>query len=84
VWALLYAIVTLDPAISDQVAKMRDVLNLLRSTAPPKGASGQADTYGLAGAPPNALPGVTGRSQNEGVQSRPVARHPHRTTRHGR
>lgn len=84
VWALLAALVVLDPAISDRVAKMRDVLGLLRDATPPKGASGQADAYGLAGASPNALPGVTGRLQDEGIQSRPVAQHPSRMTRHGR
>lgn len=39
VWALLAAIIALDPEISDKVAKMREVLGLLRDSAASKGDS---------------------------------------------
>jgi hypothetical protein len=42
VWALLAAIIALDPRITEKVAQMRAVLSLLREAAPPSGIAGQA------------------------------------------
>ena len=41
VWALLAAVVALDPALSDRIAKMRAMLSLLRDAMPPGGVGSQ-------------------------------------------
>ena len=76
VWALLAAVVALDPALSDRIAKMRAMLSLLRDAMPPGGVGtspatktlriGPSETY-LTWAPDQQLrPGET-------------AYHPHNT-----
>jgi uncharacterized protein HemY len=48
VWALLGILIALDPAWTDRITKMRQGLDLLRNTAPPKVADGSAAPYGPA------------------------------------
>src|SRR5260370_29341661 len=56
VWALLGAVIALDPAWNDRITKMRQGLDLLRSATPPKSADGSAPPHGPADAAPPRVP----------------------------
>jgi hypothetical protein len=52
VWALLGAVIALDPEWSERITKMRQGLDLLRSSGPPKGATGTSSALGTGDADP--------------------------------
>ncbi len=80
VWALLAAIVALDPALSDRIAKMRAMLSLLRDAGPPSDTASQPGTQGLADTERDT-PGLVARSAAASSARRPVTRMPGTTSR---
>ena len=79
VWALLAAIIVLDPKIAEKVSQMRAVLSLLREAAPPRGVPGQADSYGPAEEAPRTQLSPGARTQN--TYPEPAPRSPRARTR---
>jgi hypothetical protein len=63
VWALLAGVIALDPALGDRIAKMRDLLSLLRDATPPTTDASQA-----AG----NLAGMEGGTAGESTRSQPA------------
>jgi tetratricopeptide (TPR) repeat protein len=76
VWALLGAIIALDPKIGDRVAKMREVLDLWRDLAPPKNANSEPGFYGTADDAQHAMADSAVRSGRAGTSPRPPIRPP--------
>ena len=75
VWALLAAVIALDPALGDRIAKMREVLSLLRDATPSKDtAASQADSRGPAADPERDSPASVIRPPS--VRARPTVRTP--------
>jgi predicted negative regulator of RcsB-dependent stress response len=73
VWALLGAIIALDPEIGDRVAKMRQVLGLWRDLTPSKSANSEPGFHGAAGDPQQAMADSAVRPGRADVPHRPTA-----------
>ena len=77
VWALLAAVIALDPALGDRVAKMREVLSLLRDATPSKDDTArQADPRISAADPERDPPASMIRSLEEPARAQPIVRAP--------
>jgi Tetratricopeptide repeat len=68
VWALLGALIALDPAWNDRMAKMRQGLDLLRNAAPPKGTN---DGQAAHSSPDVSPPQIAGLPRRDTIRSRP-------------
>jgi len=81
VWALLAAVVALDPALSDRIAKMRAMLSLLRDAGLPSDTASQPGSHASADGAERDTPGLAAGSAAASSARRPVTRTPGTTSR---